>query len=850
MDTGEFWKYTKAEIKEKITPKSVFRFVIPIITISVLWVVFTPHINQWLVSCNNHWLQPLDEMGVIAALYWLLAITMAVYIYAHVKKKAHLSYTSWSILMLLTVIYSYYRFCDRTFYFWGNDYIAWSDVLYVVFIVLAVCDVRYLVWKASYAQKAQIKQDSAFDEDNAIRIAKQDSLRYAKIVESLCELLKNINLSEHAYSIGISGEWGIGKSSLLNLFADKVRETDIVVQYFPRNAKKVELIQEEFFSKFTDELRKYSYNASYVVGKYAYALNLYSSTRWLYNIIDWFSHWTSESEKEQINAMIRTTEKRVYVIIEDLDRLTGPEILEVLKLIERNGNFCNTIFLTAYDKKYVNDVLQKALGYNDSAADFTDKYFQYELPLFKQDEAEIGNYLHERIYQWAISNYPDEMGEKRPENEWQTIARLILPLIPTLRHAKRLSNLFKFAYIHEQTYSKVNLSDFIVVTTIRYLDMDTYYSLYDQTYVTYAGEIYSNHKQLVPVKDYQELASRSKIPGLVSLLEFLFNGQAGYRQFESAYHRIDRTEFFKNYFYSEIPRKLYYGDLNLALNASSLAESLSLFDSYIAEKDGAEESITEFLYTRDPMRIGTVARLHRYVCLLIYANYKLSNVELNIAMSRMLHKDTQLSYTSILTGRQYKLVVMSAFEDMMRYAAYPIGLFFRNCLAERISIGKKDDNMIESQFQDALFIIKAQKNYNAQYRTDAWNARESVVLASFIPGEEKRHYHLRCKAIAEMLKKYPDAYAKGLLTVSRAERGRARTTVEMFGHSSLVSILHDYGGYDKWVEQIKDKSLKYIYTRLHEIAMEQNEARCTLPKNIPLSNEYRTIAAVMRKMKG
>lgn len=843
-DSG-LWSRVKEEMKEKITKESVFRFAVPIITICVLWEVLSPHINKWLVSWNNHWLRPLDETGVIVAIYLLLAIFITTYIYAHIKKKAHLSYTSWSILIQLVIMYSYYRFYDRTFYFWGNDYVAWTDILYIVIAVLAACDIRYGVWKISYAQKVQRVQESAFDDDNAIKIAKQDSFRYMSIVDDLCELLKNINLSEHAYSIGISGEWGIGKSSLLNLFVNKVKETDIVVQYFPRNAKKVELIQEEFFATFTEELRKYSYNASYVVGKYAYALNLYSSTRWIYNIIDWFSHWTSESEKEQINKMIRSTEKRVYVIIEDLDRLTGPEILEVLKLIERNGNFCNTIFLTAYDKRYVNDVLRKALGYSDMTVDFTDKYFQYELPLFKQEEEEIKNYLYERIYHWAISNYPDEMGEKRPENEWQMISRLIVPLVPTLRHAKRLSNLFKFAYIHEKTYSKVNLSDFIVVTLIRYLDMETYHNLYNQMYVTYAEKVVSDHKQLVLSKEYQELSLQSKIPRLASLLEFLFDGHVGYRQFESTYHRIDRTEFFKNYFYSEIRGKLYYGDMNIAMNMSSLAESLALFDQYIEEKNGAEESITEFLCTRDAKRIGTVARLHRYVCLLIYANYKISNLELNIAMTRMMHGDTQLSYASIMTGRQYREVVMSAFENMMKYAAYPVGLFFRNRLAERLPMGKKEDKWIDSTYQDALYIIKAQKNYNAQYGTEAWEARESIMLASFIPGENKRYYNQRCKEAAEMLKKHPDAYAKGLLMVSRSGRSRIRTSVALFGHLYLTSVLYEYGGYEGWVERIKDKSLKYIYTRLHEIAMEENEAHCTLSANIQ-RDDYRAIAAAMK----
>lgn len=72
--------------------------------------------------------------------------------------------------------------------------------------------------------------------------------------------------------------------------------------------------------------------------------------------------------------------RKIYVIIEDLDRLSGTELLEVLKLIDRNGAFCNVIYMSAYDKQYVNGVLRQTLGHQIEG-DFTDKYFSYELPL-------------------------------------------------------------------------------------------------------------------------------------------------------------------------------------------------------------------------------------------------------------------------------------------------------------------------------------------------------------------------------------------------------------------------------------------------------------------------------------
>ena len=89
------------------------------------------------------------------------------------------------------------------------------------------------------------------------------------------------------------------------------------------------------------------------------------------------------AEKQRINEVLRSLNRNIYIITEDLDRLTGEEILEVLKLIDANGNFCNTFFLTAYDKNYVNGILKRTLKLDNDSTDYTDKYFNYEYILDK-----------------------------------------------------------------------------------------------------------------------------------------------------------------------------------------------------------------------------------------------------------------------------------------------------------------------------------------------------------------------------------------------------------------------------------------------------------------------------------
>ena len=58
--------------------------------------------------------------------------------------------------------------------------------------------------------------------------------------------------------------------------------------------------------------------------------------------------------KESIKQTLKRIPQRILVVIDDFDRLSKDEILEVLKLIDSNAAFPNMFFMTAYDKKQVN----------------------------------------------------------------------------------------------------------------------------------------------------------------------------------------------------------------------------------------------------------------------------------------------------------------------------------------------------------------------------------------------------------------------------------------------------------------------------------------------------------------
>lgn len=782
--------------------------------VCVAWWMLLPLVDAQISKWISHWIMPLNCRHVIIGSYILVIISLGTYIYEHIKKKAHLTVKAWWTVCVVVILYSYYRFSHQSsFEFWHyNAQLVWADIIYVVMIVLVECEISYQV-RIWIAERTAIQKAGDLLRDDAIAAMEDDQLEYSKKALELATYLDAVDLSRRAFSVGVSGEWGIGKSSLLNLFAQRQEENgQIVIRFEPRSAKRVDLIQEEFFSVLTNELSKYSSNAHHLIGKYAYSLNLHSTTRWVYYILNLFMNWTSASEKVRINNMIQSIGKTIYVIIEDLDRLTGAEIIETLKLIDANGNFCNTVFLTAYDKKYVNSVLRNMIGYDNSLSDFTDKYFHFELPIFKQQNQAVYTFLWQHLCVWAINVCNEDAHLQHTiEKSWMSVYYKLSPYLTTIRQAKRYINLFRTTY--RKCYEDVNFSDFAVVTLIRFWDAQTYYNLYEKMYTTPSGKFSQDRTRYSLAEGYKEIAKQSKVPNLSGLLESLFGGQTGMRQFESSYNRIYRAASFENYFYNTIKGRLYYGDVNEMMNAHSITEAIELFDKYIdvPNATSTEQSIVEFLISRDAEWVMTKARLTRYVSLLIYGMSKIRNGYIGYSLRDVMHVEGRDSYVTVMTEQEYKDSVMSAFVEMLAYSPYVIGQFMRERLNERYKNAEDVSKyVIDTLEEDQRLLNEAQKRYDAMYGKPEWSAVNSLQLASEIEPEDGTQAMARAKRLKVMLQKHPDEYAKVMIVFSQPDTRKEATTAQLNYYGLVSSALGNAEDCNKWTRRIKDVNLRKI----------------------------------------
>lgn len=205
--------------------------------------------------------------------------------------------------------------------------------------------------------------------DNAIEKSSDDLLNLLPFVECIAQ---NVLLcdSEKTFVMALIGEWGSGKTSVINLLKEKI------------NSKKDSKIIIGVFS-----LWKYETKESLFEGFYDYISALLGdnfSFRRFNNFIKLFrnvifgaiqskfdislsSVFNINEEnriadiKSQINEIIKHSNKKIVIVLDDLDRIPPEEVKFVFNLVNNIFNFDHIIYVLCYDEPYINKVFSNEL---------------------------------------------------------------------------------------------------------------------------------------------------------------------------------------------------------------------------------------------------------------------------------------------------------------------------------------------------------------------------------------------------------------------------------------------------------------------------------------------------------
>lgn len=792
----------------------------------LLFLTFQVYIADLLRYLVDHVICNIDQnwgLGLILFLWVLLGS----YIYRATQDcKLYIQDRYFVIVILAAFLNFYFRVIDTNFVFWGviscgHCFVAWSDVTYVLVGFLVYRKFKYKPYEQQKQHANPLVRDSAITNQN------EDFFGYQKMVDSLLADLYDTDVENEAFSVGIAGKWGVGKSSFINLLRNSIpKKGGLIVDLYPRSSMNLSAISLDFFNSLSSTLKDYHTGSWHIVDKYVKSLRCIEGKGWFNKTIDAIEVFAKTDEKERLQNVITEIGRKIFVIIDDLDRLTAPEILEVLKIIDRNGSFKNVIFVVAYDKGYVNAVLRKYLGYEGSEM-FTDKYFNFEYSLpahnFYMERQYVANYIRNKI----TVNEGDAVTKADLLTVWNRIGDSVVRYLGLMRDVKRFVNILmsRLASVKDN----VNIEDFILITLLRYKDLDLYYKLSTADMLIGGNQFLEGDPELLYLKDTTIPEINARHFGwqyASNILQRLFpiKGQKVHYDLRADYRKVRTANAFDTYFFDAVSGKILHKDLRRLFDSSSNENSINIAkELYNAD----QTSLLQYLQSRTIKVLGTKANLERYLEILLYL-YHYNNKNSSIEYLFVSFWDTDI-YDDIKN--------IDIFKKQNDYKKWILAFIKRAILKYPVAIGGISLNFLELQEKEmnrTIFdknelisvILLCQRTYLNKWGENDWNIEIAFQL-SIIKLSDRRPVKYVKKA-GEEIKAFMSKHVQYFIAnvIDTYVDSHSSSTLLQFYDWFVPSAIFQTEGYSfrEWLNKyVKDDDAKYVLRRIYDDSLKYDK---------------------------
>ena len=328
-----------------------------------------------------------------------------------------------------------------------------------------------------------------FYSEKPIISKEHDLLGRAKVASYLAKEIEHYK-NKDSLTIGIVGKWGSGKTSFINMVLENFKENDkyIVIKFNPWNISSRKQLISDFFLQLSNNIKKENKSDKIIgtigkslgtLSKFFKPLGLISPLSLLGTIGDitekasGFINEYLEAEKEDletlkdnINQELEDLDKKLLIVIDDIDRLCDEEIREIFQLVKSIANFKNTIYLLSYDREIAIEALNKTQ--QGKGEEYLEKIVQVPLVLPYISKSNLDKIFINRL---NISiNIPDE----EYDNEYfsEIYYNGLAENFENLRDIERYMNVFSLGI--NLAREELNINDYIAITLIKVFESDLY----------------------------------------------------------------------------------------------------------------------------------------------------------------------------------------------------------------------------------------------------------------------------------------------------------------------------------------------------------------------------------------
>ena len=227
-----------------------------------------------------------------------------------------------------------------------------------------------------------------------------DLLKRKGIINNLLHVITRSSSSK-SFTIGLNGKWGSGKTTIINNVLAKIYNDShySIIKFDPWMFNSDEAMLEAFLK---DIIEKTDFNIS-ISNRNEIIHDVISSIfpskyhpLLKYVTKEFKCHKENLNITKIVNNYLKNNNKKMIIIIDNLDRIDGKKAIFLIKCLDTVLNFENTINILLYDEEIINEALKREFHFNE-------KYME-KLVQLKIDVPVIDKYTINDIKTSVLSN--------------------------------------------------------------------------------------------------------------------------------------------------------------------------------------------------------------------------------------------------------------------------------------------------------------------------------------------------------------------------------------------------------------------------------------------------------------
>lgn len=330
-----------------------------------------------------------------------------------------------------------------------------------------------------------LEQSVTLSPDKPLVDPQDDQLGYALFARHLALSLIRM-VPADGFVVAVYGPWGSGKTTLLNFLFHYFQqlppdEQPVIVPFNPWWFSGHEKMAKHFFAQFQASLAASDVlhgDLAEKIAEFATVVPELPATIHIpYITVGNISVEVTPMKpvvknvvklKMEIAEELRKQSRRIFVTVDDIDRLNPEEIRQLFGLIKSIADFPNIVYLLTFDKRVVIEALRESQGI--SGENYLEKIVQspFELPL--PDQSSLYRLLLDKL-EIIMAGTPDGLFD---QTYWNNVfMNGIEHFISTPRKINLLTNTLSVTYAAVR--GEVNPVDFIGIETLRIFAPEAYH---------------------------------------------------------------------------------------------------------------------------------------------------------------------------------------------------------------------------------------------------------------------------------------------------------------------------------------------------------------------------------------